>query len=58
MVNDEIEDGEIVEDPFWGQYGTNMHVPNITDFARDIRLPWIVTCIRSDFSTTAPNLPK
>ena len=40
------------EDPFWGEYGTNHNIPNMRLWVRDVRTPWIVTALRTDFSSS------
>ena len=34
-------------DPFFGEYGTNMYIPGIREWARDMRLPWWVVEMRN-----------
>ena len=35
------------DDLFWGEYGTNVHVPGISEWVRDMRTPWWVAQMRN-----------
>ena len=36
------------QDPFWGEYGMNMHIPNMSLWVWDMKVLYYVACIRSD----------
>lgn len=41
--------GDVKEDTFWGEYGTNHDIPNMALWVRDVRTPWIIASLRTDF---------
>ena len=49
-VPTDYEEGEILEDRFHGEYGTNMYVPGIREWARDMRVPWYIAEMRNCIS--------